>query len=1306
MEQQTLNKTPAAPGAGQRDAQGGQRAPDAAQRAAQQNYLKSLRGGPVEQQAPGAAAPPPGAGVGAGAPGALVPQGPQGVEPAKKEGFWARAAKAARGAAHWVGDKAAQAKDATVAAYHSTTQAVGNAWDKTKQVAGDVYDVAKNSSLGYANGKVSGKTNVAEVNDLMPKQYRDAMTFDKSAKNEVAVDYDVKTGIVTARAASLTLSKLAMGPLAAGPTTLTDVVITLNRDNKAAAAKGAGAAEGAKLDNIHATIHVGGVLATQVSYHGPNGLLKATQVQLSGLDASAFNPGGGMPMTDETKDHMVGTFALEKATVRGLSGEAASAKEISTSNVKGGIDQDAGTAHAEMGSAQVEQGRFGKRTVEQAALRDARIGVHGKAGNLPGLENAQAPLKFDAQVGHAEVKGAKAPEGSARAASIDGLSGQFDMATQNGNASLASARLQGAEVAGTKIKEAQLTNLAAAREGSQLTGSLEQASMTGLQSKAGSASAASLHGAKASYDTQSGDATLGLKSARADGLKSGKNGAQSVAVSGLAAERKGESVSADVASADLRGVKAGGAGGDLKATGLHGNATIGEKRTLSARAATLDGQNLHGGNASAKTAHVEGAQVGLDAKGAMSGGVKSAQATGLKVGDATAESAQVAQMAARRGADGSMSGSLESAQAKGVSAAGEKVDAVSLQGLSANRDSAGGTTAALTSARATGITGDKLNAKSLGVDGVAGTVSGSEGSFTADRVQGEAIKTGTVSADKADFQKVALAGRSNGQGTVSTAQGQVDGLAVGDAFKAKSVSAGQLAVGHDAKGYTARADTLKGETIHSGTNDVGKLDAKGVDTGFGGANGKARIDAKSIGVEQARFGDVSMQSGRAEGAGLGVAANGTVSTRADALHAETVKTPNFNAAQVDAHGVATKQTDKLTDLRAGDVSVRKGAVQAGGFQGSADEAHIQQGHAVVGRNGSLEAEVGKVGGRGIAFESAPDAKATTPAGPVAATLGDRTAGPAPGTQTSAPTPSTQAATSPGLTQGALVRGLSQRVDEVDAKFSAPMRPTTEGAVTVDPGTRMNAEVHARDNKLVPGQTGVKFSKELDGPAWIGVKGVNLEADKKSARGGKPPTQGRVEADLAGLWDQDVTDKANEALGRKDKDTIPLSISELGDLAGKKMDKDAQAAAATVPAPASPQSARRESGRTSNRQTPAAAAQTTAAQPGPLDLDQAELDARVKLSAGRVPLGGRQHVDLAQAGPGGNTVNIRARGGEDMVVDMAQVVLGSLNVQTGQKKVKAQGAQVDDAKVQVGTGKNAGKFKGTIGAFETEGVAVD
>ncbi len=972
MQQQTVEKTPAAPGAAQRDAKGPQNAPIAAQRAAQQNYLRSLRPGGLEQANPGASVPPPAAAgaAGAAAPGALVPQ---------KEGFWARAGRAAKGAANWAGEKANQAKNATVAAYHTTTKAVGEAWDKTKTVAGDVYDVAKNTSLGYANGKISGKTNVAEVADLMPQQYRDAMAFDKSAKNDVSVEYDVHTGLVTAKAASLTLTKLAMGPLNAGPTTLSDVIITLNRDNKGAAAKGAPAAEGRKVDNMHATIHVGRVLATQVAYTGPRGLLKASQVELAGLDASAFNPGGGMPMTDEAKDHLVGTFALEKATVRGLSGDAASAEEISTTKIAGGMDQDKGTAYAEMGGTDVKKGRFGTRTVEQASVRDARVGVQGKAGNLPGIQNAQDPLKVDARVGHADVKGVAAPEGSVRSASVDGVTAQYDMASPNAKASVAAARLEGAQLGGTKLKSAQLTNLQAAREGDQVSGSVDEASMSGLKSKAASADAASVHGARGSYDLTTGDATLGVQSGRADGLKAGKNGAKSVTMSGLSATRQGDAVSADLASADARGVKAGTASGDVKVAGVHAAGNMADK-SGSARATLIEGRNLKAGENGAQTARIDGAHVALDAQGNASGGLKSAQATGVKVaggnGAATAriDGAQVA-----RDAKGNTSGSIASAQATGVSVAGERIESVGMDGLAGRRDAAGNTTAEIAAARAQGITGDALRARNLNAEGLKGSANAKGGSLSAERVRGEAIGAGTVSADKADFQSLAVTGDKSGKGSVTTAQGQVEGLAVGDAFKAKQVSTTQLAVARDAKATTASAATLQGAGIQSGTNTVGTLDAKGVDTGFGGANGKARVDAKSIGVTDARFGEVGLGAGRVEGAGMKISQAGNLSTHADAVHAEKLATPNFKAAQMDAHGVATKQTDKATDLRAADVSVRKAGVTTDALTASADEAHVKGGHAVIGRDGQVQAEVANAGGRGIAFEGGGSAAKSAPA---------------------------------------------------------------------------------------------------------------------------------------------------------------------------------------------------------------------------------------------------------------------------------------------------------------------------------------
>jgi hypothetical protein len=99
----------------------------------------------------------------------------------------------------------------------------------------------------------------------------------------------------------------------------------------------------------------------------------------------------------------------------------------------------------------------------------------------------------------------------------------------------------------------------------------------------------------------------------------------------------------------------------------------------------------------------------------------------------------------------------------------------------------------------------------------------------------------------------------------------------------------------------------------------------------------------------------------------------------------------------------------------------------------------------------------------------------------------------------------------------------------------------------------------------------------------------------------------------------------------------------------------------------------------------------------VDLRGHALDARVALSAGKADLGHGQHVTFGQAGAGGNTVNVRSRGGEEMVVDMVQVVLGSLNLEVGREKpktVQAKGAQVQQAQAPAARASRAASGRST------------
>lgn len=1253
MQQQTQLKSPAAP-TPKRDPKATTAGPDVAQHAAQQGYLRSLRG-PGEGQAalPGAAPGAPAAAAGTPSTDLAKPE----------EGFWARTKRKAQGAAAWVGKKAGQARDATVKAYNYTADKAGAAWDKTKTVATDVYEAASKTSLGYKDGKVVGKTDAAEVHDLMPQRYRDALEFDKSAKNEVSLEYDVDTGLITARAANLALSKLAMGPLAAGPTTLSNVVITVQKS----AGKG-----GKGADDVRATISVGGIAATKVAYMGPKGLLRADAVQLSGLEAEALNKGGGLPMTDEAKDHLAGSFMLEKAVVRGVSGDAMSAGEISTSRVGGRMDQDAGALSAQVGAAEVKDGRFGQRSVKHAAVQGAEVDVRGRGGALPLAEATEQPLKVDARLAGAQVEGLKTPEASVAGAQVRGVQTQYDMATKNGSARVAEADVRGVKAGGTSVRSAQLQGFHGARQGTALSGGVESAKVAGVRTRGAKVEDAHVDAATARYDTATGDGSAAARGVRATGVSAGKHGVRSVSATDLAASRAGDHVEGRVGTAEAKGLKAGGVSGDVSARGVSAEADLGARPTFAGRATQLQGRNLSGHGARATSATVDGARVSRDARGTLSGGADGARVEGLDV-------------------------------------AGTHVDAARVAGVSASRTRQGTVDAGVASARAEGVSGDLVRAKSLSVDGARAHSDARGAGLTVDRAAGEGLGTRGVSATSAEVSQLAVGRTKSGTTTAQVDAARVRGLDVADRARVADLQADRLAVTQKGEHVAVTADAARGQGIAGKGFEARSASLTGLDAGFGGGrDGKARVAARQTELEAAKIGTVGLGKGSLTDAEVAVEKGGAVRTRAEALSVRDLKSGGFDARTIDGKGVATRHEGDRHGVKLGEASVTGARVDAGGVRGTLDEGHVSGADATFG-GGDATGKVGRLGGRGLAFESVPtEANAPTNApatnAPATATTARTSRTPASSTNTQSPAATTAPAAQTGLTQGALVRGLAPRVDAVDAKFTAPLRAGDQGAVDIEENTRMTAEVHARNNRLVPGDTGVRFSRDLDGPAWIGVRGVSLQ--EAEGRRGAPP-EGKLEADLSGFWDQDITEQANKGLGRPDAKTVPLSISEMGRLAGDEMDRRQGGATSTASTPVSASTAARGRG-TQNRTANVAPAQTqAAAKANPVDMSGHTLDARVALSAGKADLGHGQHVTIGQAGQGGNTVNVRSRGGEEMVVDMVQVVLGSLNLQVGQEKpktVQAKGAQVQQAQVRVAEGARGSRFKGSIGAFETEGLS--
>lgn len=1320
MHQHLAEKAPA-PAAPQRAEEKTPEGPDATQVAAQQGYLQALRG--PDERAKTAASPPP----------------QEGGKKKKDEGggFWGKVGGWFSKAADWVGEKATAAKDGVVAGYDYVAEKASDAWETTKQVAGDTYDVLTSTDLSYENGTLSGTTDAAEVMDLMPARYRDAMAFDKRAQNDVTVSYDTKTGIVTASASTLALSKLALGPLTAGPTTLTDVTITL------ANPKGGVPVLDSTADNLLATIHVGGVTATEVVYLGPQGELRVQSVELSGLDAQAFNPGGGVPMADGTADHLAGTFALESARLRGVSGDAVAAGEVAVEGVRGGVDQDAESAWAAVDHAQARQARVGDTSVDHAQVRGARLGVDNKGGGAPLLDATPDRPKLAAQVESASVDGLRTAQGTVGHADVEGVSGHYDVATGDGAARVGRLGARDVDLAGVQVGAAQAEALHAARDGTAHSVGASSLEVTGADSVWGGADAARVQGLEAQFDTATGDAALQMQALEAEEARGAGATADAVRVEALSAQRDAEATRAQVRSAQVTGLDAGVVGGDLSVTdaraeaatggalsasaaqvkgeGLKvGDARIGSAQvdaahatrdaegawaggadTVSARdvragdvrvgAARAEGlrggltaegaatgaverasaQNLRAGDASVGTARVTGLRGGRDAKGALHGAADHASVERVRAGENAVGAAQVTGLRGGRRADGGLHGALETAAITDAQVGGARVGEASVRRVEAARDAAGVTTASAAELRAQDITGPAA-AETLAMDGLAARLEGTQGSASAERVAATSMQAGDVSLAAGQLERVRVSGGLDGQGRAQIGGAAVEDLKVGEQAAVGSARADDIEASRRDGAVAARAGALHAEDVDTQWADAGVVDVRGAQVGHGADGTRARVDA--LDVEGLAAGPVTADTVGLRDAGVSVDAEGGVRTDAQAVSAADLRAPGFQGRALDAHGVRTRHDAAGHEVAVQDAAVEGADLRSGRYHGSADRAYVDQTRVSVGRDGDFSAAAGKVGVQGVDFDVAGrdlDDPSTTGGGYVST--------------------------------GQVVRGLAPRIQELDANFTAPLKPGEIKGLGVDEGTDLSVEVQARDNKLVPGHVSAEVDKPLDAPAWIGVRGVHLREHRPRVRndnrrafgkehmrgpryvdGPASATEGKLDADVTGWFDQDITGKVNGALGREDEKTLPLSLGALGALTADRID------------------AAREMGR-----GPDALPEEKVEAQNPLDMDHYRADARVQLSPGEIDLGGKQHVEVARGAPGANELNVRGRGGEDLVFDMVNLVLGSMSLQVGQKKFEADGAEVQKAQLNVGeNAERATTFDGSIGSFEAQGLTID
>lgn len=121
---------------------------------------------------------------------------------------------------------------------------------------------------------------------------------------------------------------------------------------------------------------------------------------------------------------------------------------------------------------------------------------------------------------------------------------------------------------------------------------------------------------------------------------------------------------------------------------------------------------------------------------------------------------------------------------------------------------------------------------------------------------------------------------------------------------------------------------------------------------------------------------------------------------------------------------------------------------------------------------------------------------------------------------------------PGLDTARLVETLAPRVQYADARLQGDLAAgELGGGLKARRGTTVDANLQVRNNQFVPGANAARFNQPLQGPLWTGVNGVAQNRD------------GRVEADVSGWFDQDVTGTINESLGLRGE-AMP-SVGQIG-----------------------------------------------------------------------------------------------------------------------------------------------------------------
>ena len=1022
------------------------------------------------------------------------------------------------------------------------------------------------------------------------------------------------------------------------------------------------------------------------------------------------------------------TIQVESASLNGLRTPDIRADHLAAKNVVGigdgtnnqlaiggasALGVSAGGAHINAASAGKISAQMGPKGghygIESLDASGIQAGTGESALSLGGASarglSADTNIDGGGSASAQRIVGADLSAGGVRAKTVgvDGLSGTLTRGPKGAQttAKASGATVSGLSAGGVKVDGVGAKGLTARHAADGTAGTAQSLTATGVKGPEFGMTGAQAQNVEASL--VGGVTTLGA--GRMDAQKLNAYGASASAVSMDGAKGTSGPSGTSVAAKKL-GAKdiavAGGGAKDASATNV--TASFGETQRLAA--ATMEANGVTAGEGSASRIGVTGATAAIGPKGTKIA-AKGASASNLKAGGATVNGATASgidvgiadgttSIAAGKaevngvhtpsvdldgvvvtGAKGSTGPSGSAASAKSAKVTGFAAGSGDTRTTIANataadmsvKNAGGVTNIGAGSADATGVQAGKLQAASIGVTGGKGSFGPDGAQLSASTANARGVVDGGLSLATANASGL-TAGVANGTTTLGVASGSASGLkSPGVRADTMSLSGGSAKLSATSK--TLGASRVGGTGLSLGENTVESAQATDANMTMDGTGVSGT--AGSLTGTGMRSGSTSLNGAAASRAAFKTA-GGVTTASADQLTAKgltsdviNMGTGTANNAKVRAQGGTTDiaaSSARVTDFNTGDVFgagsidatnlTAQGTMGTGGLRTSiaADQA---KGTGVAVDAGGVKTKVGKISTGKIRVGTGQE-------------------------------PAAERTTKPLMQQAAAL------IDDASVSAQAPMNAQTMGSgmskMTVKPNTTAYVEVKIVDGQVVPAGTSARFSKPLDTWAWTSVSGVYLN-DK-----------GKMFADVSGMFDPNISEEANKAMGVTGKKSVPLSVNALA--AGLSPTPAVAAPVAANPVTTAPTSAKATTAKASPTAAPVAAASTAKAAPTKasntkgtkatkaapvaappiMDPNDISLQGTVGLNAGSIDAGVVQ-ATLGQGNVGTVDRTVGPDGQRSMSVNFAKLVLDALGVEAGSVNVDIKGVKAEGAGVTVG-----------------------